>query len=365
MARRKRITTLPASLTLLNAGRKADMDFQSLLVMSVAIGGVTFSCAPQEAGGSNCKPSLDWLEPNQDWLEPTPWKEPNTPAIVPADDRTEVPASGELYSLHFPAESNAGVANLSYWLTSDEDLSVDLTVGIAADQPEVESLRVVLLIDGIQSELANKTGASSILQIPVRPGQLETTSFGIPGGSIVEGAHSVDILTSSTDRRPAFGGFSFTALKGSSAFSRREDLEVTTEKAPRNAASQIRGPGLSWFLESGESKVPLPNGSVPMNVFLAPSLSGDCVGVAQRIVLIALLDGVQIAIGDLGVRPSVLLEDGQVASFDTTITDLPMDGKAHALELWTLSGDGAFSEESPGKSSPEQGYPQRLHVTQW
>lgn len=305
--------------------------------------------------GSDCMP-------NQEWLEPTPWTEPNTPTSVSPEDHAWVPSSNSAtFGLIFPTTSNSGESALSYWLTGSESLAAVIEVGLAHES-STELLRATIFVDGIQATLGNDAPE---LMIPVVPGQVVTAPFEIPAASITQGAHSLDIMLATADGKQAFGGPSFTALKNGSAFGERVDQEFTPEDTPALSTSQIRGRGLSWGSDSGEDKLPLSDGTLPLNALLVPSMRGDCLGVSQRVALVALLDGQQIAIGDLGVRPSALLQLGEAVSFDATITDLPMDGESHTLEFWTLSGDGAFSEGSPGHSSPEQGYPRRLHVVRW
>ena len=78
------------------------------------------------------------------------FREPTVPAaaFIYLDGRRE----GEHFQINFPDAANARRERLTYWLTGDEDLVIDVQAAISSSQARFPmTVTLVLLIDGVQA----------------------------------------------------------------------------------------------------------------------------------------------------------------------------------------------------------------------
>ena len=260
--------------------------------------------------------------------------------------------------LDFPPEARSGGGAITYWITGDEDVVVDLQLargaGVAGDPLDAD---MIVVIDGQQVPVMNADMQTlSTLRYRIAAGQVVRDRLTVPGNTLREGAQSA-ALVGMGPKGERIPRMSFTILKHG------------TEFAPRLAADAARAPAIpnrgnmAVIGETLFGRVSLsPGGRLP--VLFTIQVAGDCPTLPRNRRIIAALDGVQVPVGGLGLAPWVAVTPAEQAKLTTELTGLPDDGTLHALALWLIS-DGEYMEAPRGKVAPWAAFPELIGSAWW
>jgi hypothetical protein len=287
-------------------------------------------------------------------------------------------APGRHLQIDFPAAAHAGAQRLTYWLSGDEPLEIDVQVA-AGPRSGVRPLDVTcaLVIDGRQTPFAVGASPARVLRHTERfsaARQVRRFRIRLPGAAVRRGAHSAALVL--WDQRGGeFPGIGFTIYK--------ESLEFTARAA---AAARTRELG-TRFAEvaevqaAGEPRRRLDGYAARPDV--APDRAGRLAlraalqrpaWVARaplvRCALVAFLDGRQVPMEGLGLAPRLELPAGRRVELDLVFTRLPrrqgsVGGHTHTLTVYALYGDGQPAEVPPGSRASWASPPRAIAAVAW
>jgi len=287
------------------------------------------------------------------------FQEPNdTPSpMVPLDSGT---GGGWAIQVDFAPESHSRGA-ITYWVTGDEDVVADVQLargtGVANDP---WSVAMIVVIDGQQVSVLNAAMQStSTLRYQIAAGQVIHDRLTLKGTTLKNGAQSAAILAMGP-KGELLPGWSFTILKNGTAFAPRQSADATREPAHANGGpTAIITGGTDFF----NGRATLSSGGTLPVQFIMQTI-GDCPTIPRGRRIIAVLDGVQIPVGALGLAPWVSVTPPERAELTTQFTALPDDGLLHALTLWATS-DGEYMEGPRGQVAPWAIFPVMMGRAWW
>lgn len=291
----------------------------------------------------------------------TSWREPSKPSTA---SHVGVQAHGLAAAFDFAQDLHNSTGE-TVWMTGEELLALDLELTLGSAEADPGSASVTLLLDGIVQEFNVQGSTYKAFEFPLRPGDIARYSVSVPAAAIAAGAHSGNILIW-TAHGSFLGSFTFTVLHDSASFVNRPPVTAAkVVSVPADWATEVRR-NRSALLLFGTNQPPDPDGSLPLNFSVTWTATAECSGVVNRLVLVAFLDNQQVPLGDLGLRPAVEVQAGQAARFDVVMQHLPpSDGTLHTLQIWQLTGDGAYSEAPAGQSSLWWGLPTQIGHLEW
>lgn len=293
-----------------------------------------------------------------------PYREPDVPRapFVAVDPERD----GVHFQINFPLAARAGRERLTYWLTGDEPIELDVQLGLGRRTGalyEARSVRSSVLIDGVQVMFRERGSDRPMLSTdhPLAPGEVSRFRLTISAQRLAHGAHSIT-LVHVTPTGERFPSWSFTALKDGTEFSAREPA----------AGGEVRPRSLAWA--SGLSLPPAPQpvdgriaapagGRLAVRIAVQPS-SFACLEVPRGFVLLAFLDGAQVPLGSLGRAPHVELAYAQRFEAGVELVGLPVDGKEHVLALFAAA-DGVYMEAPADRISAAAELPQQIGRLRW
>jgi len=285
------------------------------------------------------------------------------PSVAPAPFvQLDATRPGWHLQVNFPDAANAGSPRLSYWLTGDERLEVDVQLAIGPRREAFEPRTVLggFLLDAEQRDFSiDGAAAARISRHRIeRVGEVLRFQISIAAAQVPAGAHTATLLflTEVGERFPSWG---FTVLKDGTGFP-PWDNAPEVKLVPRKDAADLRVAGNGAWVD--ESVRPDETGTLDLMIGLQTSFEGCAT--AHGFAAIALLDGVQIPVGGFGTRPRVELPFDRRAELRATFAGLPMDGKPHVLAIYMLA-DGQYREAPRGKYSPWSEPPARLGKVGW
>jgi hypothetical protein len=201
--------------------------------------------------------------------------------------------------------------------------------------------------------------AKTVNSIELEDGRV-LARLSVASSELPEGASFGAFLVSTREGK-SLAGTTFTILNGSARFSARsEAASVPIKSVPPTSGSFVLGQN------SSPLSAPSADGTLSLKFLLTPVWSGECLQLMHRGMIVTLLDHQPIELGELGVHPAFELKQGDAASFDVTLKELPTDDELHALEVWWLEGDGAYVEAPYGEFSPwAAGSPKLLGHVSW
>jgi hypothetical protein len=350
------------------------------LVIALAATAVS-ACEPDPVGGAVCPhvdPLCDAMSGLQPQLNPncnpilsdykqTTWQSP--PIAASTLEPPDIPQGKTIGGrFDFGAGSHETGAVTS-WLDAGQDFELEFELVLSAAFSDPGSVLATIIIDGlavpVQSEGAldgNDGSENVVTHFELHPGGRVHGVFRIPAPELQLGAHSASVLFSTGDRQASLS-HSFTMLVQSVRFANRPapvDLAVTSVPPNTNTIVERQGTSLSLF-----TTPPDADGTLPLTLLVTPDWSGSCGELTHRSLIVTLLDGMQIPLGDFGLRPAFEQHEGQAAQFDVSITDLPMDGKQHVLEIWHIGNDGAYEEAPHDEYSPWSRFSSQLGSVMW
>lgn len=279
-------------------------------------------------------------------VDHSPFTEPDVP-YEPRPPIDQAFRDGWAYSqVAFPPEASTSVFARSYWLTGGEDIRFDVIVGLGNEMRSAGAMDVAyaLLIDGVQVPL--EFDGEEVL-VATRslspPGELRF-SVRVSGTAIPDGAHTATLLR----WFPTFGwllpptGDSFVILKNDVRF---DDPQLLADATVSNVGDEFE-PVLHFANgEIVDDRRPIaapPDGQLDLR--LAVYKPDDETALLDMIV-VALLDGMQIPVGEHGLSPRLSVRVGQKAELDLGFSDLPPTG---TLVLHGITGYQAYAECSCG-----------------
>jgi hypothetical protein len=294
------------------------------------------------------------------------FREPTVPTatFISLDGHRE----GDHLQINFPDAANAGRDRLTYWLTGDEDLVIDVQSAIGSSHARFPVIvTLVLLIDGVQTPFRVGGSAPNLsTQFALASaGEVRRFEMQVAGRDIGAGGHSVAlILWKQTGAQ--FPGVSFTVFKDGVEFSARQGYDCA-----RRPLEGLAGTGLLWSREPGRflfgrsADVQLENGNLALRAVL---VRHDSAGDMSELgfTLVTFLDGRQIPIGSLGRTPHVTLKRDEQVECEFALSGLRSgEGSMHVLVVYALQGDGEPSATPRGEPTLSARPPIWLGVARW
>lgn len=307
---------------------------------------------------SDCSPELSMYEP--------PLRKPN----VRPSERIDLEPGEFVYASRFEYPPAAASRGLSYWAFGDEDVIIDTQLVAGTQAPRDGTLSGTVFLDGLQHRFLFATDdgraeTTVIEPIPLPP--LASTRFRIeiPTAELSPSAYSANLVFWRPDGL-AIGGQTVTILRDSATFAERATI-LGYEKRPRVFLRPLQ----VWNRATGrrlEGRIASEDFARTRSLNLWAEIQphdSDCDDAVFRIVLVALLDGVQIEVGTLGLRPTLEVRGNERVELDFTVSDLPIDGEAHTLQFWLLFGDGQYNEGPPNVATVYWDKPQQIGWAIW
>lgn len=274
---------------------------------------------------------------------------------------------GEHLQINFPNAANAGRERLTYWLTSDENLVIDVQAAIGSSDARFPvTVTVVLLIDGVQTPFRVGGSAPNLsTQFALESaGEVRRFKMQAAGRDIGAGGHSGTlVLWKQTGAQ--FPGVSFTVFKDGVEFSARQGCDCA-----RRPLEGFAGTGLRWSREPGRflfgrsADVQLENGNLAL---MAALVRHDSAGDSELgFTLVAFLDGRQIPLGSWGRIPHLTLKRDEQVECEFALSGLKSgEGSRHVLVVYALQGDGKSSATPRGEPTLSARPPIWLGVARW
>jgi hypothetical protein len=296
------------------------------------------------------------------------WREP---AVAPAPPiRIDAARPGKQVQINFPAAAHAGTQRLTYWLTGQEDVIVDVQLAVGGDAgPMPLALSLALLLDGRQVPVSadGAAAATRICRTLARAGEVTELRLRLGGRRIPRGAHSAALLVWRDDGGE-FPGVSFTIVKEDPAFAAR------AESSAFRHAPQLRPSGYgAWTATSpgvllrGRPGQAQPDRTGGLDLRLGfgryePQGSGQPLMVST----VALLDGEQIPLAN--GEPALHARVGPTERVEAPLELRrlpPAVGGQHVLVLFLLPGDGQPMQAATGSPTFSARNPRWLGAARW
>jgi len=262
------------------------------------------------------------------------------------------PGHGVQAVLHMPPEDRGELAT-TIWLDPDEDLRFDFEVAWGTQDEDPGAAYATLLLDGLVQDVDEGTGPEHSIAFELHPGGVASRSASVASDAIPLGGHSATLLFWTEGGRPMIS-YDFTLLKGSTLFVQRPpalSTEIQKIVSSLHQRSTVTAAGVESLLDAR----PDADGKVTLGFLITPVASDSgCPQLPQRSVVVAFLDNVQVPLGELGLRPGIVLREGQGAAFSAVVQALPPQAAGatpHVFQIWQLEGDGEYADAPPGSPS--------------
>lgn len=308
------------------------------------------ACAADPAHDPACVPDLSAYDV-------APFREPERPS----QPLTPIDGTGWQASLDvtLPPEANSGTTSLTYWLTGDEELSFRLAVHKGGLDPDATfAFTGVVFLDGVQQTV--EIGGSPVRQLPATVSSAApstTLDVRVPAAQVPDGAHLWSIYFVDTTNIERYLQFGFTSLKNSTAFG---DLYPPVAGTPFARVDTVNGHSQFEDARSGtclcqhdNSVAPGVDGTLPIVIRHQFNNTGfqTCSNLTYDELLVALVDGEQVPLGELGLHPRFSLTYSEGVMTQATLRGLPVGGGPHQLVVLSLAGYGHYNEAPLGELS--------------
>lgn len=278
------------------------------------------------------------------------------------------PAAREFYHsdgmsgrLVFPPSARS-LATASFWLSRPEPFHFWLETRKWETSSLGDEMWVTLFIDGIQVT-ASYDGDSAPYGKKLLSEEWVRMEIDVPVDSVGPGFQHASVLQWSPETHFTFGN-QFSLMV--------DDLSRPAQKPPKiGAGRKPKGIGPARRLDSSHELLwgnspPDADGAFKAEVTIQSSIENHpCDGFEQEIVLVAVLDGNQIPVGGLGLRPRIVVSPTEMTVLRIDFRGLPVDGEPHHLQVWALPGYGRFLENRDGGPSDWYETPQNLINAWW
>jgi hypothetical protein len=270
-----------------------------------------------------------------------PYREPDTPSYLVPQPEAQ-PGQYGLLS-YFPPTANNGLSHVTYWLTGEEDLVFTVRVlrGGTVFGEAPESFMVTVFLDGDQVSFEHQGRVTRVLRgAYTRTQNRFEFPIRVPASAIADGGHVVNVLwvdeAAGRPDRPFNIGNTFQVFKNATDFRDPYPL-ANAEILPWIARrSQVYDPVTGRPLAG---RIAPPTGGTLALRIESNSPDSDlrnCRGATQNYLYVALLDGEQIPLGELGMHPFVNFAPTQSAILRAVLQGLPNDGRPHQLLIYEL-----------------------------